>query len=122
MSLKKLRQLRRQAFEKQNHLCYYCKLPMWEQDQQQFARGQGVPARLVKYGRCTAEHLVARKDGGRDLPENIVAACLWCNASRHRGRQHCAPDPTAYKTRVSQLVGQGIWHPVIASKLARALT
>ena len=117
MNQKKQQQLRRQASKKQNHLCYYCHLRMWEQDES--AVEHGVPARLAKYVRCTAEHLLAKKDGGPASLENIVAACLWCNKSRHKGRQQCAPDPAAYKRRVSQLVSQGKWHPVVASQRAR---
>lgn len=116
MSLKKRRQLRRQAFEKQNCRCFYCQLPMWEEDQEQFARGHGIPARLTKHLKCTAEHLVAQQDNGRDTLENVVAACLWCNRLRHQGRQHKAPDPTTYKSRIANLVAQGKWHPVAASR------
>lgn len=116
MSLKKRRQLRRQAFEKQNCRCFYCQLPMWEENQELFARGQGIPARLIKYLKCTAEHLVAQQDNGRDTLENIVAACLWCNRLRHQGRQHKAPEPTTYKSRIAKLVAQGKWHPVAASR------
>lgn len=43
MNPKKRRQLRRQAFENQNCRCFYCQLPMWEENQEQFARGHGIP-------------------------------------------------------------------------------
>ena len=119
MNLKMRRQLRRQAFKNQNCRCFYCDFPMWEENQAQFACGNGIPARLTKHLQCTAEHLVAQQDNGRDTVENIVAACLWCNHRRHKGRQHNAPDPTAYKSRVSSLVAQGKWHPVAASRRTR---
>lgn len=115
MNQKKRQQLRRKAFEKQNHLCFYCDLPMWEKDPKQFARSQAVPVSLTKHLQCTAEHLVAKQDNGRDTPENIVASCLWCNRHRHHERQHKAPDPESYKSRVSKLVTQGKWHPVASS-------
>lgn len=32
--------------------------------------------------KCTAEHLVARREGGMNIQENIVAACWWRNTAR----------------------------------------
>ncbi|WP_254782667.1 HNH endonuclease, partial [Lysobacter sp. yr284] len=32
--------------------------------------------------RCTAEHLIARHEGGRNRRENIAAACWLCNQRR----------------------------------------
>ena len=115
MNAKKRPKLRRQAFEKQNCRCFYCQFPMWEENEEQFAFDHDIPVKLTKHLKCTAEHLVAQQDKGRDTAENIVAACLWCNRLRHKGRQHKAPDPTTYKLRVEQLVQQGKWHPVAAS-------
>jgi|APLow6443716910_1056828.scaffolds.fasta_scaffold65502_2 5-methylcytosine-specific restriction endonuclease McrA len=115
MSANKRQKLRRQAFEKQNCLCFYCQFLMWEKNQEQFAIDHGIPVRLTKHLKCTAEHLVAQQDKGRDTAENIVAACLWCNRLRHKGRQHKAPDPTTYKSIVRRLVQLGKWHPVAAS-------
>ena len=116
MNPKKRQHLRHQAFEKQSCLCFYCQLPMWETDQEQFARSHSLPVRLVKHLKCTAEHLVPQQDNGRDTVENIVAACLWCNRLRHHGRPHKAPDPATYKATVTRLVARGKWHPVAASK------
>ena len=119
MNQKKLQKLRRNAFAKQNCLCFYCQLPMWEADPQQFASGCGLPTKLAKHLKCTAEHLVARQDKGCDTEENIVAACLWCNHTRHIGRRNKAPDPMTFKAKIQRLVAQGKWHPVIASNHAR---
>jgi len=116
MSIKTVRRLRHQAFVSQACLCFYCELPMWETNQEQFVLSHRIPARLSKHLKCTAEHLLAQKDNGCDTAENIVAACQWCNRSRHQGRSHKAPDPLAYKSRVAKLVAKGNWHPVIASK------
>jgi hypothetical protein len=118
MNAKKIKHLRQQAFTQQRYLCYYCQFPMWEKNQELFALGHGLPARLVKYLQCTAEHLIARQDDGTDTSENIVAACLWCNRLRHLGRSLKAPNPKIYKERVSKLVGQGKWHPIASSKKA----
>lgn len=120
MSLKTLQRLRHRAFVNQGCLCFYCNLPMWEANQEQFARSHGFRPRLVRHLQCTAEHLLARQDNGCDTPENIVAACLWCNNWRHLRRPQNAPDPTAYKTLVTRLIAQAKWHPVIASKSATA--
>lgn len=118
MTTKIRQRLRYQAFVKQDCLCFYCKLPIWEDSQEKFARSHDLSARLTKYLKCTAEHLVAQQDKGRDTAENIVAACLWCNRSRHSGLRHKAPDPVTYKSRVTKLVAKEKWHPVIASKKA----
>ena len=111
-----LQTFRRQAFVKQNCRCFYCQLPMWEADEEQFALSHGLPAKLTKYLKCTAEHLLAQQDNGCDTSQNIVAACRWCNRLRHQGRSHKAPPPLIYKSRIAELIAKGHWHPVIASK------
>ncbi|WP_235872791.1 HNH endonuclease [Pseudoxanthomonas winnipegensis] len=58
---------------------------------------------------CTAEHLVAQQDGGKDLPENVVAACFLCNVRRHR-RKGQAPNPIPYKAHVQRRLVKGKWH------------
>lgn len=115
MSQKTRRRLRRQACQRQNYKCFYCQFKMWAENPETFAREEGIPIRLAKYMQCTAEHLIAQQDSGGDTPGNVVAACLWCNRSRHRGRQHRAPDWPSYKTKVAILVSQGKWHPVSSS-------
>jgi hypothetical protein len=111
----KLRQLRQQAFEKQKYRCHYCKYPMWITDCEYFSRIYGVRPTLAKHLKCTAEHLVARQDGGQDTTRNVVAACLWCNKNRHKGGVHKAPDAVTYGSQVSRLVSMGRWHPLAAS-------
>jgi hypothetical protein len=91
---------------------------MWEDNQDKFSSSHGLTARLAKHLKCTAEHLVAQQDKGRDSVENIVAACLWCNKLRHLHRVNKAPDPVTYKSRVRKLIAKGKWHPVISSKSA----
>lgn len=97
------------AFKRQAGSCYYCGFPMWIQQPKEFAGtfriSQGSSARF----QCTAEHLVARQDGGSDSSKNIVAACRFCNSTRHRIPS--APDPTTYKKRVQRRVNAGKWHP-----------
>ncbi|EXL04293.1 restriction endonuclease [Brucella anthropi] len=48
---------------------------------------------------CTAEHLHAQANGGQDDPENIVAACEFCNSRR---RSHTDPD------EFNQIVAQSL--------------
>jgi len=47
---------------------------------------------------ATAEHLVARCKGGTDAPDNIVAACRFCNTRRHQTKHPLTPE--AYARRV----------------------
>lgn len=88
----KIIHLRRMASKKQGRRCYYC------------TRVMGSRAQL----RCTAEHLIARSDQGRDSKTNIVAACNFCNAMRHR----LFPQLIAreYAAIVRKLVDLNQWH------------
>lgn len=96
------------AFQKQTGRCYYCGSPMWIENQKDFAAQHGVPLSKVAKLQCTAEHLVARCDGGRNSQNNIVAACLFCNSLRHRMKN--PPDPANYKIHVKKLLSKGSWH------------
>ena len=71
---------------------------MWEKSPEAFARKYKITPAEAKQFQCTAEHLKARVDGGRNSKGNIVAACLACNQNRHRRSE--APDPTAYKEQI----------------------
>lgn len=57
---------------------------------------------------CTAEHLVARGEGGPDCDANIVAACAHCNRTRHK--RISLPKPEAYRQDVAKRVKRGAWH------------
>lgn len=111
MSTKNRLKFRHLAFRQQDRKCFYCQLPIWEEEVEQFCRRFQLSVRVAQLLKCTAEHLLAQKDGGKDTAGNIVAACAWCNRRRHHGRHHCAPTPLAYKCRVLQRVAQGKWHP-----------
>lgn len=121
MNSKTRRKLRQSAAIQQNHLCYYCCLPMWHDDSEDFFRDHKLPKRFTKYLQCTAEHLVARQDNGKDAASNIVAACIWCNSMRHFGRSHKAPEAHIYRSKVRRLVSMGRWHPLAASGFGRSL-
>ena len=97
---KKRKNIRLLKFREQDGLCYYCERKMWE-------RCQGSNKEKNPNLICTAEHLQARQDGGRDLADNIVAACKWCNSRRHMRPKPL--DPVAYKNHVQQRLRQGKW-------------
>jgi len=89
-----LQYLRRQASREQAGRCFYCLQPMGRD--------------------ATAEHLVARMDGGKDTRGNIVAACRCCNASRHALFPIAAPDPETFQAFVLLMRAAGQWpaeHP-----------
>lgn len=75
--------LRLEAAERQNYLCYWCGRRM-------FIKGE-VEWNAYRSRRLTAEHLVPRSRGGRDVPGNIVAACNGCN--QRRGAPPPPPNP-----------------------------
>lgn len=99
---KKLKKIRLSKFREQGGRCYYCDRQMWEV---QVGSGGGQRSYLI----CTAEHLIARQDGGPDAGENIVAACKWCNTRRHM--RSVPLGPAAYKDHVQRRMKRGKWHP-----------
>jgi 5-methylcytosine-specific restriction endonuclease McrA len=119
MSSKHIRQVRQQAFQRQNCCCYYCNFPIWEQDSKHFSLTYAIAPRFAKYLKSTAEHLIARQDDGLDTADNVVAACAWCNKMRHFRREFKATDPSTYRSQVWRLISMGRWHPLAASQSTR---
>ena len=76
----------------------------------------GLRARSAAPLRCTAEHLVAQQDGGKNVAGNIAAACWLCNTRRHKRKS--PPPPDAYRAFVQRRLAKGKWHP---PKVARLL-
>ena len=109
----KLAHHRKSAFIAQSHRCFYCGFPMWESDCKSFAQAHKISLSQAKLLKCTAEHLEARRDGGKDAAKNIVAACQWCNQRRHKRKQ--APSPGAYQRLVKQRLSKGRWHCMTVS-------
>ena len=103
------------AHKHQQGRCYYCGLPMWLKDPQKFAKQYGLKPSTVAGLRCTAEHLVAQQEGGTNAANNIVAACLTCNARRHRKKVPLRPPQHRDRVRSRLLVGK--WHPRALVKL-----
>lgn len=104
----KLGRIRQSAFEQQQGVCYYCKQPVWLGEPDRFAAKYRLTPKQLAQSRCTAEHLQARKDGGRDEPLNIVAACAFCNRRRHTRAKPLSPD--RFKRLVARRVQRGRWH------------
>ncbi|WP_175541732.1 HNH endonuclease [Polaromonas sp. YR568] len=111
MTQSHIQKLRLIAFHRQHCLCFYCGLPIWEEAVEQFASAHGISNAQANLLKCTAEHLIAERDGGQATPGNIVAACAWCNRRRHAGRPHKAPDAPTYRCRVAKRMAMGKWHP-----------
>jgi len=88
--------------------CCYCAYPMWENNPELFARTNNISLPQAKRFKCTAEHLIARKDGGKDEAANIVAACLWCNLKRHNRKLDLSPQ--AFRGLVQRRTSKGLWH------------
>jgi len=104
---KQLASLRQRALIKQSNRCYYCNCPLWEADLPSFLAEYRVSQRQAKFFQCTAEHLVARCDGGTNAEHNVVAACWFCNWARHRARKPL--DSVRYRRRVQRRVALGRW-------------
>lgn len=96
------------AFERQGGRCYYCDFPMWRGSIEHFARLYGITLGQARQFQCTAEHLLARQDGGGDGRSNIVAACLVCNQRRHKRKQPLEPE--IYREFIQRRLSQGRWH------------
>lgn len=113
-----LKFLREAAFLAQAGQCCYCGLPMWQSSPSELGLKAGSGAAF----RCTAEHLVAKQDGGRDEVGNVAAAHAWCNRLRH-ARKGPAPSPDAYRAFVQRRLSCGKWwSPLphgVAGKLQR---
>jgi len=104
-----LKKKRARAFNSQRGKCYYCGVPMWLNDIGCHPLQSRISAAAVKRLRCTAEHLVARTDGGSDANDNIVAACSFCNQARHRRRKPL--NPAGFRVLVKCRMRRGKWHP-----------
>lgn len=99
---------REAAAERQGGRCIYCGVLMCRGNPRDFAARFGLrPAQAIGLS-CTAEHFVARQDGGGNALSNIAAACSNCNRRRHCRKQ--PPDPVAYRMLVSRRVQAGKWH------------
>ena len=97
------------AFKKQSSKCYYCGCMMWLKNRKHFALEHGISELEASRFQCTGEHLLAKCDGGKNSYKNIVAACIFCNKTRHKMKK--PPVPTRYKSHIQTRLGKGKWHP-----------
>ena len=105
--MKALKNLRRKKMLAQGGRCFYCGLPMWDEALDPCLPVTCRAAGLPKILRCTAEHLHPRSEGGANTADNIVAACLFCNNSRHRRKRPLSPE--AHRAHVQQRMAAGRW-------------
>ncbi len=103
----KLQRLRHLAYLAQQGRCCYCNLPMWLADPAELAHLGLRPSTLAPL-KATAEHLQARRDGGKDEAGNIAAACWLCNVRRHARKKPRSPD--LYRLLVQRRMARGKWH------------
>lgn len=52
--------------KRDNYICQYC--------------GKDGLASLDNWHDCTIDHVLPRRHGGQDTPENLVTSCGYCNA------------------------------------------
>jgi hypothetical protein len=82
--------------------------------------GKGSPyAKAIsmekKHLQVTAEHLLARQDGGTNTKSNIVAAHTFCNQHRHRSK--LPKSPTEFATHVKSRLAKKQWFVLPDRKL-----
>lgn len=104
-----IKRFRTLAFHAQQGRCYYCRAPMWLNDPDSFRRIYGCTAGQLPSLRATAEHIVARCDGGKNTQANIVAAHCLCNRRRHQPKTPLPAD--RYLARVSRGMADKKWLP-----------
>lgn len=115
MTTKRRKSLRTSAFHAQFGRCYYCGLPMWLAAPSEL----GLKPSKARAFQCTAEHLVAQQDGGRDVSGNVVAAHARCNQCRHK-RSGPAPSPETFRALVQKRLAVGRWWSRLPPGIARA--
>ncbi len=103
-SLKKLRELK---MIEQKGRCYYCDLPVWDNSIHPVTRQNHTAVLPTAALRCTAEHLIARCDGGKNTLDNVVAACFFCNSRRHKRKYPLCPEK--YRKHVRTRMSAGKW-------------
>lgn len=106
----KITRYRLHAFKIQSGKCYYCEMPMWEQNVTAYASIHGITLKQAKQFKSTAEHLIASQNNGLTISSNIVAACLFCNSKRHKRKT--PPEPLEYKELVRKRLSACRWNSI----------
>jgi hypothetical protein len=81
---------------------------MWDDDPDAFAAAHHISKREAKRFQSTAEHLIARAEGGKATAGNIAAACAFCNHTRHRAKNPKSPE--LFEAHVRRRIAHGKWH------------
>ena len=103
------RRTRTRACRRQAGHCIYCECLMWQGSNiDAFCAQHDLDPEHAQQLRCTAEHLLARCDGGSNAASNIAAACLYCNLKRHACRKAKASHNYARYVRAQMRKNQ--WH------------
>ena len=105
---KTLRKIRNEKFVAQSGKCYYCKKSMWLGQNEEFRQQHSMTHKEASLFQCTAEHLMPASEGGRTSTTNIVAACKFCNQTRHRTKQPLSPKK--YQLHVTKRLRAGRWN------------
>ena len=108
MSKKTISRSRQSAYIAQGGRCFYCGYAMWLLSRVEVTQPYGITKKQANRLKCTAEHLIPRSEGGRDLQANIVAACVHCNTTRHKKKN--PPNPNRYLVMVCSRIAKGSWH------------
>ena len=106
--------IRARKMRKQKGRCWYCDTPMWSRNPDEFRKRYNLQRRTVYRYQCTAEHLIARQDGGGNGADNIVAACRHCNQTRHNSKR--VQTAEKYRIRVRRRVATGTWETMQTRK------
>ncbi|WP_372648371.1 HNH endonuclease signature motif containing protein [Aeromonas hydrophila] len=81
---------------------------MWEVNPAAFSEKHQITLGQTRLLQCTGEHLHPKSKGGANSSENIVAACKYCNQTRHKAKTPLTAD--RYKQRVRSLSKAGKWY------------
>jgi HNH endonuclease len=92
---------------------------MWQSHRKAFAKKFALTKQQAHYFFCTAEHLEARCDGGKDVQGNIVAACKYCNLKRHQLSNPLPPDQ--YSSFVKSNMEARNWFPIKPEQVSRLI-
>jgi len=99
---------RAKAFKSQKGLCFYCHQKMWDKNPYKFCKKFKVSLNCAKQYRCTGEHLKSFSEGGVSSESNIVAACWFCNKTRHARKKVLSPKK--YHSLVRNRLQKGKWN------------
>ena len=100
--------LRDSSLQRQRGRCFHYGVFLAPAKLEAFAKRFKLSPDQIRPLQCTAKHLKARKDGGKDEPENIVAARRKCNEDRHAHGNDFSPDK--HKAQIAKQIAQHKWH------------